>query len=290
MKRKLFLTVFCAVLSSAASAHKGKLDSSGGHPCIAGNAVCKGYDYHYHKNGGIVYGKKSNAQDGEGSAPELTAFDYSKKSDYITYNNRLKYKKIKEVIEGNEVTSVVLMQRLSELEVSRFAKYLLEVKKEQSFVNIYLQEQSEKEDRVLIELDKERDLLDESLNDKEPWAIYKDGKLTINGLSLNDYKKLKVKTANLKSHLISAWIDPVRKLKYEIYEGKDSYLLAEVSLSSVLVKEVSLDTEGVMIKVNLPESEKNEYYLFGQIGNNEVEFYSEGKFKYKMDKVKRNFD
>ena len=292
MKKIAFsIALIAGLTSSIAFAHEGKLDKNGGHACKGAKNICNGHDYHYHKDGKTIYGRNNGkAVDAEGVSIN-SDFDYSQKSDFITFNNHLKYKKIVEVVDGKEVDSVMLMQRLPNSEVFRFASFILKAKPEQGFVNIYLQEQSEKKHRVLMDLDDVRDVNDTTLEGKKPWAVFKDGDLVINGLSLSEFKSLKLKTADVNGSIMSAWIDPVKELKFEVYEKLEGYVLAEISLDSVILKDASLSELGPMIKVETESmKEEGEFYAFGQVGVKDVEFYKDGESLYKIKKLKRNFD
>lgn len=284
--KKIFklASISLIALSSSVFAHDGKVDSKGGHECEAYNVkdkVCSGYHLHTENESGPTT---------EEVSPIKSSFDYHQKSDYLTFKNYMKYKKIKERIDGKEVVSVVLMKRLSDAQVSRFSKHILLATKQKS-LNLYLQEQSRKEDKILIEGDKEREQVDSTLKGRSPWAVYSNKGLVISGLSLSDYKLLSSKTADQKGVLMGSWLDGEKKLKYEIYEKESGYVLASINMESILIEDITLEEKGDKFKFQTKSMTENlEYYLFPHIGNNVVEYWKDEKIQYEMKKIKKQFN
>jgi hypothetical protein len=282
------------IVSSSSFSHDGATDPRGGHNCEPLNAK-KGLCMGYHKH------SQDKALDAKIIVEDTGGFDYSQKSDYLTFNHYMKYKVIKENIDGNKFSSIVLMKRQTNREISRFSEFFLSKNKEQDTLNLYLQEQSTANDKFLIDANEERKSTDNSLKNKKPWGIYNKDGLSLNGLSLFEYKSLKFESANLDGEKIVSWIFGDEKVKYEIYEKDGLHTLASIKgngfENNALINKkdtskvsISLSTLANKTKAQTIEMlEEDSYFLFGGVGINTVEFWKDKKKVYSFKKIKERF-
>jgi hypothetical protein len=282
------------IVSLSSFSHEGATDPRGGHICEPLNetmGLCLGYHKHF----------QDKALDAKIIEEDTGGFDYSQKSDYLTFNNYMKYKIIKENINGNIFSSIVLMKRQTNREISRFSEFFLSKNKKQDTLDLYLQEQSTANDKFLIDANEERKLTDNSLKNKKPWGIYNKDGLSLNGLSLFEYKSLKFESADLDGEKIVSWIFGDEKVKYEIYEKDGLHTLASIKRNDFEDKDlinkkdvsqvnISLSTLANKTKAQTIEMlEEDSYLLFGGVGINTVEFWKENKKVYLFKKIKERF-